>query len=238
MYPATKDRRLPSNKVTRETGTPAVPKPGRNKPFSDFSSSFIKQIDYVKSRKVLKVWFTNGNIYEYSNVSIEMFNQLKEAPSKGTFFWKNIRNEKQKYPSKKIKSIPVKFNIRPDEKEELLDYLEYLMGNGQTIIRFPKWYDINQDEFYYSDAWDDPERRRMRIIHLKDILPTQMGVYIQNLINILNDRRSGDPAEEIIEIGINEDGIYSLHGHHRLWIMKQVGISAAPLMSIDITENA
>lgn len=53
-------------------------------------SSNIHSVGYDKSQKVLQVEFLNGRIYQYYDVSVNIFNDLLKAQSKGMFFNSNI----------------------------------------------------------------------------------------------------------------------------------------------------
>lgn len=56
------------------------------------NSSSIKSIKYDETRKDLTVDFKSGRSYLYTPVSNEFFNKLNNSPSKGKFFYENIRN--------------------------------------------------------------------------------------------------------------------------------------------------
>lgn len=62
-------------------------------------SSDISAIGYENG--ILYVSFHAGGLYSYQNVSIELYNQLMSAPSHGSFFARNIRNNPM-YPYTKI----------------------------------------------------------------------------------------------------------------------------------------
>ncbi len=56
-------------------------------------SSNLKAIAYDKERKYLEVTFLKGDrAYGYENVPEETIHALLAAPSKGSYFSKNIRN--------------------------------------------------------------------------------------------------------------------------------------------------
>ena len=54
-------------------------------------SSQIKQIGYDKQIKKLRVWFNSGSCYDYYEVPERIWDSLKNAKSKGTFFSENIK---------------------------------------------------------------------------------------------------------------------------------------------------
>lgn len=55
-------------------------------------SSNIASIGYAPEKKTLEVEFHSGQIYQYCPVTVDFYKQLMNAPSKGTFFVKNLRN--------------------------------------------------------------------------------------------------------------------------------------------------
>lgn len=55
-------------------------------------SSNIKSIGYNKEEKVLEIEFNHGGVYEYSNVPKNAYESLNNAPSKGRYFIKYIKN--------------------------------------------------------------------------------------------------------------------------------------------------
>lgn len=58
-------------------------------------SSNIKKIGYGDRK--LRVEFSGGGIYEYTDVPAEIFDGFLKADSKGKYFYKNIRLGKYKY---------------------------------------------------------------------------------------------------------------------------------------------
>ncbi|MBO9153338.1 KTSC domain-containing protein [Chitinophaga sp. GCM10012297] len=55
-------------------------------------SSVIKYFRYDPRTAVLKITFVTGKVYEYLSVPQEIYNNMKEAFSKGQFFNKHIRD--------------------------------------------------------------------------------------------------------------------------------------------------
>ncbi|MBN8749575.1 KTSC domain protein [Xylophilus ampelinus] len=55
-------------------------------------SSTIVSIGYDEPSQTLEVEFKQGAVYQYYNVSQELFDQLLQAPSKGQFLHYNIKN--------------------------------------------------------------------------------------------------------------------------------------------------
>jgi len=64
------------------------------------NSSNLYSVEYNKETKTLEVEFNKGGVYQYSNVPESVFNQLMTAPSKGSYFYHNIRDQ---YDTKKIR---------------------------------------------------------------------------------------------------------------------------------------
>lgn len=56
-------------------------------------SDVIHAIGYDDEVSVLEVIFNSGQIYQYRNVPREVFEQLRRAESKGSYFQDNIRDE-------------------------------------------------------------------------------------------------------------------------------------------------
>lgn len=55
-------------------------------------SSVIGWFRYDEARRILRVTFTSGEIYEYDDVPPEVVASLKAAPSQGRFFGADIRD--------------------------------------------------------------------------------------------------------------------------------------------------
>jgi len=49
-------------------------------------------IGYDADTQALEVQYQNGGVYQYQGVSQEVFDQLMNAPSKGTFINRQIKN--------------------------------------------------------------------------------------------------------------------------------------------------
>jgi hypothetical protein len=64
------------------------------------SSSTAEALGYDEKKKILRVWFTTGKIYDYANVPKTEFETLLCTPSIGEYFNKSIRGS---YPYKKVK---------------------------------------------------------------------------------------------------------------------------------------
>jgi lysyl-tRNA synthetase, class II len=57
------------------------------------TSTAIKGFDYDSEKKILKVDFTNGSVYLYRDVPESIYNNLKNAPSKGQYFNAEIKDK-------------------------------------------------------------------------------------------------------------------------------------------------
>lgn len=62
-------------------------------------SSNLKSVGYSKPEKVLEVEFRSGSVYQFEEIHPHTARYLMQAPSKGKFFWKNVRG---KYPYQKV----------------------------------------------------------------------------------------------------------------------------------------
>ncbi|WP_039912985.1 KTSC domain-containing protein [Cellvibrio mixtus] len=63
------------------------------------SSTNIASIGYDEGTDTLEVEFLNGSVYQYYNISKEMYDQLMQAGSKGQFFNAYIKNA---YPYSRV----------------------------------------------------------------------------------------------------------------------------------------
>ena len=65
-------------------------------PIRDFwnivDSDCIDAISYISADSILKVRFNTGEIYQYYRVNHSVFNDFLDAPSKGTFLNKRIKD--------------------------------------------------------------------------------------------------------------------------------------------------
>ena len=55
------------------------------------SSSTAEALGYDEKAKILRVWFTTGNVYDYARVPKIKFKNLLHASSIGEYFNKNIK---------------------------------------------------------------------------------------------------------------------------------------------------
>ena len=63
-------------------------------------SSNLRSVGYDSSTKVLEIEFHSGGIYQYSNVSENVYSALISASSKGKYFASYIKDS---YPARKIR---------------------------------------------------------------------------------------------------------------------------------------
>jgi hypothetical protein len=62
-------------------------------------SSVIHSMQYFPDRHTLRIVFVSGMVYDYDQVPVKVYDQMKAAFSKGEFFNREI---KDKYTFKKI----------------------------------------------------------------------------------------------------------------------------------------
>lgn len=55
-------------------------------------SSNIKSIGYDSSKRLLEIEFNSGAVYQYHPIMEQIYNEMKSAPSVGTYFHTKIRN--------------------------------------------------------------------------------------------------------------------------------------------------
>jgi hypothetical protein len=63
-------------------------------------SSVVRHFSYDAERRVLRIEYVSGNIYDYLGVPEKVFDEMKEAGSKGTFLNNVI---KVKYAFKRVR---------------------------------------------------------------------------------------------------------------------------------------
>lgn len=63
------------------------------------ASTNVSSIGYDEASETLEVEFNNNSIYQFYNVSKELYEQLMRAPSKGRFLRQYIRNA---YPYSRV----------------------------------------------------------------------------------------------------------------------------------------
>ena len=64
-------------------------------------SSMVVAVKYDPQALKLRVRFKGNSIYEYDNVANDLYAAMMAAPSKGTFFWENIR-ENPEIPYRRV----------------------------------------------------------------------------------------------------------------------------------------
>lgn len=74
-------------------------------------SSQIEAVGYSGETQTLAIQFKSkggkpGSLYHYSNVTPEDFAAFAAAESVGSYFYKNIKPYKDKYPYQRIESAP------------------------------------------------------------------------------------------------------------------------------------
>lgn len=61
--------------------------------WEEVSSSNLAGVGYRKKGRKLAIAFLDGSIYVYDGVPVEIYDALMAAPSHGTYFYWNIRQE-------------------------------------------------------------------------------------------------------------------------------------------------
>ena len=57
-------------------------------------SSNIQEFGYDEDSRTLQIKFKNGGLYNYSPITLQSYLSFLRSPSKGKFFFKNIKNNK------------------------------------------------------------------------------------------------------------------------------------------------
>lgn len=63
-------------------------------------SSNISSIGYEENSRTLEIEFNTGKIYQYSQVSENVYKALMNAPSHGSYFNANVRSA---YPTRQVR---------------------------------------------------------------------------------------------------------------------------------------
>lgn len=67
-------------------------------PLTPVTSSQISAIGHDHETSTLAIQFKSGGLYHYANVTHEEYIAFASAESVGSFFYRNIKNNPQKYP--------------------------------------------------------------------------------------------------------------------------------------------
>ena len=63
-------------------------------------SSVVAAMEYNESMATLRITYVSGKVYDYKNVPTDVYEEMKEAESKGTFLNYRIKG---KYRYKRVK---------------------------------------------------------------------------------------------------------------------------------------
>lgn len=78
-------------------------------------SDVIHAVGYDDETSVLEIIFNSGAIYHYRNVPRQVFEELMEAESKGSYFQNNIRDEFEYWQW----DVPMAKFIRGEQKAQM-----------------------------------------------------------------------------------------------------------------------
>lgn len=92
-------------------------------------SSQINAIGHSAAAKVLRIEFKNGDLYEYQNITTEIFDALKNAPSIGSHFYKHIKPFKDKFPYAKLENNKADIDAAPPEQTT-----DELVGDARGVM--------------------------------------------------------------------------------------------------------
>lgn len=65
-------------------------------------SSNIAEIRHDPENNLLQIRFLSEAVYEYENVPEDMYEEMLMAPSKGKWFWRNMREFPDDFPYTRI----------------------------------------------------------------------------------------------------------------------------------------
>ena len=57
--------------------------------------SALRSVGYDEAAQILEIEFLSGGVYRYYGVAREVYQELLDAPSKGSYFLKHIKDEYQ-----------------------------------------------------------------------------------------------------------------------------------------------
>jgi hypothetical protein len=63
-------------------------------------SSVVAAMEYNDEAQILRITYTSGAVYDYRNVPLDVFEEMKDADSKGSFLNYKIKG---KYRYKRVK---------------------------------------------------------------------------------------------------------------------------------------
>jgi hypothetical protein len=63
------------------------------------TSSNVEAVGYSDDYQILRVWFLNGSVYDYSGVNELEYEALRDAPSVGSYLHQNIKGQ---YPYERV----------------------------------------------------------------------------------------------------------------------------------------
>lgn len=63
------------------------------------TSSNVEAVGYSDEYQILRVWFLNGSVYDYSGVNELEYKALRDAPSVGSYLHQNIKGQ---YPYERV----------------------------------------------------------------------------------------------------------------------------------------
>ncbi len=64
---------------------------------SYFDSTNIAKVNYLPERNYMFIFFNNGLVYSYSNITEELYKKFEDADSQGKFFISEIKKKKNLY---------------------------------------------------------------------------------------------------------------------------------------------
>src|SRR5688572_819548 len=64
---------------------------------SYFDSSNIAKVNFIPEKQFMFIFFSNGLVYSYSNITEELYKKFEDAESQGKFFIAEIKKNTKQY---------------------------------------------------------------------------------------------------------------------------------------------
>lgn len=95
---------------------------------SYFDSSNIAKVNYIPEKRFMFIFFNNGLVYSYSNITEELYKNFEDAESQGKFFITEIKKKPNQYKYLR------EFKLYEFEKQDIKQIIDELKSakNGEN----------------------------------------------------------------------------------------------------------
>lgn len=87
---------------------------------SYFDSSNIAKVNYIPEKHFMFIFFNNGLVYSYSNITEELYRNFEAAESQGKFFISEIKKKTNQYRYVR------EFKLYEFERQDIMQIIETL----------------------------------------------------------------------------------------------------------------